>query len=77
MHEIVKIKERGISPKEITISKKEKKEFSSWFKFQLDSSNGVGCSDSAYIHTQIHSDSIKTEGTFILLQYVHMCFFQK
>ena len=46
----------------------------SWFKFQLVSSNGVGCSESAYIHTYIHtyihSDSINTEGTFILLSYV-------
>ena len=38
----------------------------SWFKFQLVSSNGVGCSESAYIHTHIHtyihSDSKETEG---------------
>ena len=38
----------------------------SWFKFQLVSSNGVGCSESAYIHTYIHtyihSDSKETEG---------------
>ena len=41
----------------------------SWFKFQLDSSNGVGCSETAYIHTQIHSDSKETEA---LLFYFYM-----
>ena len=35
--------------------------YTSWFKFQLISSNGVGCSEGAYIHIYIHSDSIKTE----------------
>ena len=27
----------------------------SWFKFQLVSSNGVGCSESAYIHIHTHT----------------------
>ena len=51
----------GISSKEMKISKKKKNAFShdhmltSWFKFQLDSSSGVGCSESAYIHTHIHT----------------------
>ena len=33
-----------------------------WLKCQHASSNGVSCSDGAYIHTHIHSDSINTEG---------------
>ena len=54
MHRIVNIEERGISPKKMKISKNKKNAFSdnhmltSWFKFQLDNSNGVGCSEGAY-----------------------------
>ena len=37
-----------------------------WLKCQHASSNGISCSDGAYIHTHtdihIHSDSINTEG---------------
>ena len=57
MHNIVKIEERGISPKKKSKKKKEKNAFSdnhmeiSWFKFQLASSNGVGCSAHTHIHT--------------------------
>ena len=48
--------------------KKEKNAFSdnhmltSWFKFQLDSSSGVGCSERTYTNTYIYSHSINTEG---------------
>ena len=61
MHEIVKIEERGISPKKIKFQKRKKNAFSdkhmltSWFKFQLDVSNGVGCSDGAYTNTYMHT----------------------
>ena len=34
----------------------------SWFKFQLDSSSGVGCSERTYTNTYIYSHSINTEG---------------
>ena len=59
MREIMKIEERGISPKKMKISKKKKNAVSdnhmltSWFKFQLDRSSGVGCSESAYTNTYI------------------------
>ena len=54
------------------MSKKKTNAFSdnhmltSWFKFQLDSSSGVGCSErtytNTYIHKDIHSHSMNTEG---------------
>ena len=59
MHIIVNIEERGISPKKNENFKKQKNAFSdyhmltSWFKFQLDISSGVGCSESAYTNTYI------------------------
>ena len=61
MHEIGKIEERGISPKKNENFTKEKNEFSdnhmltSWFKFQLDSSRGVGCSERTYTNTYINT----------------------
>ena len=61
MREIMKIEERGISPKKKEENvKKEKNAFSdnhmlnSWFKFQLDSSSGVDCSERTYTNTYIH-----------------------
>ena len=68
MREIMKIEERGISPKKMKMSKKKKNAVSdnhmltSWFKFQLDSSSGVGCSERTYTNTYIYSHSINTEG---------------
>ena len=60
MHNILKriVKERGRSQKKK--KRKEKKMFSdnhhmetSWFKCQLASSNGVGCSEDTYTNTYI------------------------
>ena len=44
----------------------------SWFKFQLDRSSGVDCSESAYTNTYIHchTHSVNTEGP---LFYYYMC----
>ena len=53
--------------------------YTSCFKFQLTSSNGVTCSEAAYIHTHryIHSDWIKTETLlfyyWIFFLYYHWC----
>jgi len=44
----------------------------SWFKFQLVSSNGVGCSESAYTNTYIYSHSMNTEGPLFYC-YMFLC----
>ena len=54
MHGIGKIKESGISPQKPKNSKNKKNAFGDdymltpWFKYQLASSNGVGCSVGTY-----------------------------
>jgi len=68
-----------ISQKKTTENfKKQKNAFqdnhmlTSWFKFQLDSSSGVCCSESAYTNTYIHSHSMNTEGP-LFYYYMFIC----
>ena len=68
----------GISSKKNENFKKEKNAFShdhmltSWFKFQLDSSSGVGCSERTYTNTYIYSHSMNTEGP-LFYYYMFIC----